>query len=202
MTSAPANKPIIAVDIDEVLVPHFQGLIDWYNDEYGTELTLKHNHPNDPRPWGTPDYGEAVRRVRKYFETPGFLDTRPFREAAGALKKLGLSYRLLVVTGRDTIIERVTRQWLDRHFKDLIEDAHFSARYSLEGKVRDKASVIVSTGADYLIDDDLSECEAAAKAGIRCLLFGEYPWNKVAELPAGITRVKNWQEVLEYFDGR
>ncbi|HET7827468.1 MAG TPA: hypothetical protein VFK97_01205, partial [Candidatus Saccharimonadales bacterium] len=67
-----AGKPTIAVDIDEVLAPHFQGLIDWYNAEHNTRLTLEHNHPNDPRPWGTSDYNEAIRRVQKYFDTPDF----------------------------------------------------------------------------------------------------------------------------------
>lgn len=194
------NKPTIAVDIDEVLMPHFQSLIDWYNPKYGTQLTLGHNHPSDPRPWGTPDYSEAVKRVHGFFDTPNFLNSRPFKEAIGAINTLSKNYKMVVVTGRDTIIEDVTMGWLDKHFGELFAEAHFTARYSLDGSSRTKTDVCVAAGADYLIEDTIQDATQAAKAGIKAILFGNYPWNKTNKLPEGVIRLKNWQEVLEYFE--
>lgn len=198
----PASKPIIAIDIDEVLTPHFQDLIDWYNRKYKTKLTLKHNHPTDPRPWGTDDINVAIRRVHGYYETPQFLNSQPYEEAIRALRHLSRDYSLVVITARDTIIEKVTRDWLDEHFGELISEAHFTARYSLMGKVRTKVSVCLEIGAEYLIDDGLENVIEASAAGIKVLLYGDYPWNETKELPPNVTRVKDWQEVLEYFDGR
>src|SRR5579872_2112511 len=100
----PVNKPTIAVDIDEVLMPHFQSLIDWYNGQYGTSLTLAHNHPTDPRPWGTKDISVAVKRVHAFFDTPEFLNSEPYGDSIEVLNKLGKTYELVVITSRDTII--------------------------------------------------------------------------------------------------
>lgn len=196
----PASKPVIAVDIDEVLTPHFQSLIDWYNKKYKTKLTLAHNHPTDPRPWGTDDIHVAIKRVHGFFDTPDFLNSQPYEEAVEALSKLSQKYNLVVITARDTIIEKVTREWLDEHFTELIDEAHFTARFSLEGKSQTKTSVGLAINAQYLIDDALDHCEDAARTGIAALLFGDYPWNQADELPKGVTRVKNWQEVLEFFE--
>ena len=106
----------------------------------------------------------------------------------------------MVVTARDTILERVTRDWLKKHFGELFADAHFTARYSLDGKSQTKTAVCLAIGAGYLVDDALDLSIDAAKAGIKVLLFGDYPWNQTKKLPRGIARVKNWQEVLEYFN--
>jgi len=200
MIPKPANKPIIAVDIDEVLTPHFDELIKWYNRKYGTKLTLAHNHPSDPKPWGTDKFEEAVKRVHGFYETPEFLDSPPYEEAITALRKLSNRFEIVVITARDSIIERVTRDWLDKHFKDLVREAHFTARFSLEGKNRTKALVCLEIGAGYLIDDAPDNALEAAAQGVNVLLFGDYPWNDLKEMPEGITKVKDWQEVLEYFD--
>lgn len=200
MTPKPANRPTIAVDIDEVLTPHFQDLISWYNKEYKTELTLAHNHPTDPKPWGTTDIEVAVKRVHQYYETPEFLNSKPYEEAVHALRELSHNYKIIVITARDNIIEKVTREWLADHFIELIAETHFTARYSLEGKSRTKASVCLEVGAKYLIDDGLENAIEASLQGVKVLLFGDYPWNQIHKMPKGVTRVKNWQEVLEYFD--
>jgi len=197
-----ATKLVIAVDIDDVLTPHFQGLIDWYNHKYGTKLTLAHNHPTDPSPWGTDDITTAGKRVHAYLDTQEFLSSQPHEEAIRALRSLSNRYILVTITARDTIIEKVTRDWLNEHFKELIRDAHFTAGYSLEGKLKSKAVIGLAINAQYLIDDSLAHCKEAAKAGIKALLYGDYPWNQAKELPEGVTRVKNWQEVLEYFNGQ
>lgn len=63
-----------------------------------------------------------------------------------------------------------------------------------------KAAICTSIGASYLIDDNLEHCALAAESGLDCLLFGEYGWNKAEILPKGVTRVKDWHAVLEYFN--
>ena len=195
----PARKTI-AVDIDEVLVPHSEHLISWYNQKYGTKLTLEDNHSQDPRAWGVNTKEEAIKRVQGFFGDPRWAKTPPFEESVDALKRLSPKYKLIVVTSRDTIMERVTRRWLDQHFKEIFKAAHFAAEYSLDGKSRSKATVCAAIGANYLIDDRVDIVEEVAKVGIQALLFGNYPWNQARRLPERVVRVKNWQEVLEYFE--
>jgi uncharacterized HAD superfamily protein len=200
MTQNPENKPVIAVDIDDVLVPHVQDLISWHNREYGTHMDLMHYHSRNPKDWGSDTIEEAIKRVQRFFTHPDFINAKPMGNAAEVLAKLSGSYKLIVITSRDNIIEGVTNEWLDRHFPQIFKEAHFTARFNLEGKSGKKSAVALSAKAEYLIDDTLENALEGAEAGVKILLFGDYPWNQIDKLPNGVTRVNNWQEVLEYFD--
>jgi uncharacterized HAD superfamily protein len=195
------SKPIIAVDIDDVLVPHFQDLADWYNGEYGTSLTLADNHPKDTTNWGTATVEEAVRRVHRFYETDIFMHAQPVSEAKEVLRGLSRNYDLIAITARDTILEKATRDWLSEHFSELIREAHFTPRYNLEGKNRTKAEVCSEVGAAYLIDDDLHNLLGALEVGTKGILFADFPWSQSDTLPDGIVRCKDWPAVLEYFNG-
>jgi hypothetical protein len=63
-----------------------------------------------------------------------------------------------------------------------------------------KAELCRELDIDYLIDDQLKHCIGVAEIGIRALLFGDYSWNQVNQLPKMVTRVKDWAAVLEYFN--
>lgn len=195
------KKQIIAVDIDEVLVPHFQDLIDWYNNEYGTQLTLADNHPKSTENWGTTTVEDAVRRVQRFYETDNFKHAKPVTEAKYALRQLSDDYDLVVVTARDTLIEQSTREWLDEHFTELFREAHFTPRYNLEGNNRSKAEVCAEVGAAYLIDDSLYNLQDVLKVGTKGILFGDFPWSPKEDLPDGIVYCADWAAVLEHFDG-
>jgi uncharacterized HAD superfamily protein len=195
------KKPIISVDIDDVLVPHVEDLISWHNKEYGTKMDLVHYHSKNPKDWGSKTIEEAIKRVQRFFTTPDLLDAKPMEDAASALSSLSENYTLIVITSRDNIIEDVTNNWLSRHFPEIFKEAHFTARFNLEGKSGKKSAVALNAKAEYLIDDTLENALDAAEAGIKVLLFGDYPWNQLKELPGGVTRVKDWRGVLEYFDG-
>ncbi|MGB4759303.1 MAG: hypothetical protein WBP26_04565 [Candidatus Saccharimonadales bacterium] len=194
------NKPIIAVDIDDVLLPHFEDLVAWFNRTYGTSLTLKDNGNDDPEAWGVKTSKEAIRWVHTFFESDDFKKASPFEEAIHVLGKLAERYELVVITARDSIIEEVSRSWLSEHFGDLIKEAHFTAFYSLEGRIRKKADVCLEIKAKYLIDDSLGNILSAAGVGVQGILFGDYPWNQTAALPANVIQCKDWSTVLEYFN--
>jgi len=197
------SKPIIAVDVDDTLVPHFQDLIDWYNHRHGTNLDLLdyHSEAEHIENWGTTSFEEAVRRVHQFYETPEFLNAKPHEQAVEVLQALSTRFDLVVVTARDTVIEKATQQLLQEHFSDLFGQVHFTAMYSLEGKARTKAEVCVEIGAKYLIDDALTHCRAVAAVGVEAVLYGDYPWSEASELPPGVTRCLDWPAVQEYFDG-
>ena len=197
------KRKIVAVDVDDVLVPHFQDLVDWYNQTYGTKLTLAHNGRGDPKPWGAETVEEAIKRVGGFFDSNLFKDAKPFKEAVAAVNKLSKRFDLVVITARDTPIEAMTRDWLDKHFKDYFREAHFTARYNLDKKSSSKASVCASISASYLIDDTPNNLIESLEVGVKGLLFGDYPWSHtVKALPASIVRVKDWPAVLRYFDAQ
>ncbi len=194
------KRTTIAVDIDEVLLAHFQDLINWYNTTYGTRLRLEHNHPTALEPWGTKTIEEAVRRVHGFYDTPTYLLATPFDEAVEAVSRLRREHDLVVITARDLLVEDFTREWLRDHFQGAFKEVHFTAQYSLEGNQRSKADVAREVKATHLIDDDISHAESASRAGIQVLLYGDYPWNRRDVLPEGVTRVRDWQAVMDYFN--
>ena len=52
-----------------------------------------------------------------------------------------------------------------------------------------------------MIDDQPKHCLSAAECGVEALLFGNYRWNQLADLPDRVTRVQDWEEVERYFGG-
>ena len=198
----PATKETVGVDVDDVLVPHAEELIRLYNQKYGTRLTLADNHNLDPRAWGVNEITEAVKRVQAITHTPEFIEMEPYEDALTSLRVLSTTYEIAVITARDTVIEQASRDWLNKHFSEIVRQAHFTARYNLEGKYRSKAEIVKTIGAICLIDDAPENALQVAEIGVDVLLFGDYPWNQKQPMPANVTRVSNWQEVLEYFDGR
>src|SRR3989344_4726563 len=109
------KRQVIAVDIDEVLLPHFQDLADWYNSEYGTHLTIDDNQKHILLAWGVNKAEVAIRRVHRFFDTEKFKQAKPFTEAAEVLNWLSERFELIVITGRDDMIKDFTLEWLEKH---------------------------------------------------------------------------------------
>ncbi len=195
------NKPVIAVDFDDVLTPHHVGLLAWYNKSYGTKLTIANYHGLEPGPWGVRTDSEAILRVQKYFDSTEFKSEQPYDAAGEVLRQLADRYSLIVVTGRDHMIEEATKEWLTEHHPGLFVSIHFTAQYNLEGKSRSKADLVHSERIEYLIEDSLTNLKEVVAVGAKGVLFGDYPWNQTDSLPSGIVRCKDWQAVQEYFDG-
>lgn len=197
----PANKPIIAVDIDEVLFPMVPDLIDYLDREHRVAMThqdFEKYHFEDV--WhGGPD--EASIIFEKYISQTT-VDIVPVKGAAESLRKLSKNYEIVVMTARDEAVSERTLDWINRHFPGLFRDVHFVGN-KFDSKVwRPKAEVCVELEISWLIDDNLKTILQTHEAGVGSILFGDYAWNQMKGLPKGITRAKDWQEVLEYFDGR
>ena len=103
------------------------------------------------------------------------------------------------MTGRDTILEKATQDWLKEHFTGIFGGIHLTKHFNQEGKKVHKSQVLLQLGAKFFIEDSLEYAFDAADKGIKTILFGDYDWNQTDELPKGVTRCKNWQEVAEYF---
>ncbi len=175
-------KPVVAVDIDEVLAP-------WM------EHYLKHHNLHRPNKLEWQDMTREnfidVDLVDHFYEVTQHLHkVEPLPEAKELLERLAEKYELVIVTSRREIFTEVTRNWIAKHFPEIFKDI-------LIGNLETPKSVLCKkAGAKVLIDDNLDFALECVERGIRVLLFGDYPWNKLPELPEGITRVKNWGEVL------
>lgn len=200
------SKPVIAIDIDDVLAANAEGFVAFSNERWGTNLRPEDYHEHWAELWQV-DHEETQRRAVELHASGIIGKYRHYDEAKAVLAKLKKSYRLIVATSRRTSVEPETRAWLDMHFEGMFDEIHFAGIFdkkvfSKETWAHTKAEIFSAIGARYVIDDQLKHCVAAAELGIETVLFGDYPWNQTDKLPDNITRCHDWVAVEKYFDGK
>lgn len=198
------TKKTIAVDVDDVLAASAEGFVTFSNKKWGTRLTVEDYDERWAIMWNV-SHEEEKERAHTIHSEGIVKDFVHFPEAKDALQRLAEQYWLVVTTSRANHVKEYTKEWLDRYFGGLFEEVHHTGFYdSLHSGAHKltKADLCRSIGADYLIDDQPKHCFASAEVGIPSLLFGVYPWSRdIKQLPKDVERVKDWQEVLDYFDG-
>lgn len=175
------GKPVLAVDVDEVLAGFLPALVAFHNDRYGTSL-----QPGDffsyqfHEVWGgSPEHSKA--KMSLFFESSYFYDIAPIEGAREHLLLLKRHFSLHIVTSRSFSVEAATKTWVDRHFPDVFTAIHFGNHYGSAGEVRSKPKMCLDIGAGLLIDDSALYAAQCAEAGIYVVLFGNYAWNRVLE---------------------
>jgi hypothetical protein len=71
---------------------------------------------------------------------------------------------------------------------------------TVQSNPQSKGELCVELDVQLLIDDNAENCQDARDNGADAILFGDYGWN--AHASESLHRCSNWQEVLEYIDGR
>lgn len=198
-----ASKPTIAVDIDDVLGLSADEFIRYTNKKWGTNLTIEDYDEHWGKVWKINDQQEADRRMHEYIQYANPL-VKSHSDALEVLSKLSKNYKLVITTARLLLYQNETRDWIETHYGDLFSEIHYAKRLDEVTKEKipaSKTEILNEVGAQFLIDDQPHHCIAAAGAGIKSILFGDYAWNRDTELTPNMVRAKNWHEVMEYFQG-
>lgn len=196
-------KPTIAVDIDDVLAANAAGFAEYSNRKWGTNLTPDDYTEHWAELWKV-DFEEVERRRQQIVHDKLFTKHRFFSEAKPVLKVLSEDFKLIIISSRGKMVQADTIEWLKKEYGDIFSGIHFADIWDkdlhvLERLKLTKAEICRQLGADYLIDDQPKHCLAAAKAGVTALLFGDYTWTRDVSEQANLVKVKNWPEVLAYF---
>lgn len=198
-----STRTVIAIDVDEVLLPLHEPFLLHHNRRYGTEFVY-------PDPEGRYYLNEftgdnfkiTMKKLRQYYKDNTDAHLVPLPGAVEAIKQLHERYDLVIVSSQQLFQTKYTKVALQQHFGDVFKEVHFTASNPLKRKQIHKSDVCLQLGAEYLVDDHVSNAINCAEAGIRVVLFGDYHWNREEAIPAGVVRCKDWREVLEYFDGK
>jgi uncharacterized HAD superfamily protein len=194
------TKPVLAVDVDEVLFPLLDGFTVWHNQAYGTSLTVsmfKTYRFADTLGMEVP---ESIDRIRRFISN-GHATVEPIRDAQNAIKRLAETYTIVIVTARFPDLRGVTEEYLDTYFMSHIKDIHMAGYPGDLYGVRPKVEICSEINAVALIDDSFRHVNDCARAGMQGVLFGDYAWNRQeGPLPERIVRCSNWSEVVEFFD--
>lgn len=192
------NKPVIAVDVDDVMVPHFGELARFASGEFGIQLTARdmfYDGSVDAIMARTGrDREEIMSRVDSFLMADEFY-IDPVPGAKEVLPKLAENHELVIVTSRPQPMKEPTLFWLEKHFPAIFSQVRVVGHERWGIGVAPKAGIFRELGVSILIDDHPQHCKAAAEQGIRALLFGEYPWSDTTGLPEEIEQVRDWTEV-------
>lgn len=197
------DKPIIAVDIDDVLAAEAEFVIEYSNAEWGHKLTLD-DYTEHWAFWGYENtHPEFERRAAKLHE-PGIVSQyRIIPDSMGVLQKLTRDYEIIIVTSRRKRVEEETHRWLAQHFPGIFSEVVLTGFWDdierADRHLLSKGSLLKDKQVSYVIDDQPKHCLSAAEHGIHAVLFGDYAESKAIELPDGVVRCKDWREVGEYF---
>ncbi|GAA5224995.1 5' nucleotidase, NT5C type [Membranihabitans marinus] len=171
------NKPILAVDMDDVITDTFQQSLDWYARDFGKKYNkqdLQGNYLADVIP------SEHREKIQQYFFTKGFFrELKPIPGAIETLSMLQDSFEVFVVTAAQQFPQCLTEknEWLDEYmpFIDWRYRVFCGHKYFLNAK--------------YLIDDHAYNFEKYIGHPI---LFTA-PHNTKEDR---YTRADNWDDVV------
>ncbi len=194
------SKPIIAVDIDEVLFPYVQEFVIHHNEKYATGLLPEHFTSYEfEKVLGT-SIDKAMEQIYEFTGLDHGL-AKPVLDAQDGVKRLKERFDIYLLTARDPRFRPTTEAWLERHFPNTFSQLIMVGHEQDPSlKARTKAEVCKQIGAGFLVDDSSKYITQAAEAGVPGVLFGDYSWNQMDKLPKGVVRVNGWRELAEHFD--
>ena len=193
------KKPLLAVDIDNVLADFNEAFVNYANKNWNSNITLDQITEDWAKLFGIDD-AEWQRRAKELFSD----NSRLYRNLpliAGVereLAKLEQHFDIIAITSRSRGAENATRYWLEENLPGIVKEVHFSGIYDkfengIDSCKQTKGDICKKLAIDYFIDDEPKHCIASADHEISTIIFGEYPTNRDFSDPR-IPRAKTWEE--------
>lgn len=199
-----AQRPLIAIDIDDVIADTNGASRIWIEANAGVPVDYEHYETHT-------DYWDYYNRVIathgdspvrfEHFLEELVRDQSHVPLLAGAefaMRQLMKRYDIVLITARDPSLETATRQWIDTHLGPEVP-LYLSNNPLVGGVKKSKGELCRELGAAVLIDDNADNCRSALDHGVAAILFGSYAWQ--VNIPDTAVRAKDWPAVLECIDG-
>lgn len=188
------NKKI-AVDVDEVLLEFVKNFLAFYNFKYQTSFKKKSIFSYDLEiPLGI-TRNDLNNVFGAFYNSPYFRNLNLVNGAQKGLSELSKNNEVVLLTSRSSRIREETESFVNQHFFGSYSSLLFSKSY-LDKEGETKAEICKKYGFSLLVDDCLKYSLECNELGIPSFLF-DTPWNKGNLEGTLITRVKNWNEILE-----
>lgn len=184
---------IIAVDIDEVLVPFLPALKRFYTRETFINVKFPRKYPYHYAPLFNITEDESSELVKKFYTSSFHANLRSIPGAKEMVSKLSENNTLIAVTGRQIYARDPTEKLIKNHFRDSFKDIIYCDHFT--PNARSKAQICKEISADLLIDDNYQSCKECLELSIPAVNFiGSpiYPWCDVSDIS-----VTGWDD--QYF---
>jgi len=189
------EKPKIGIDIDDVIFPFMINFLNFINKKNNTSFSFQ--EITDYHLWEMEkgiSREDNVRDALEFQNSPYFDEIDLIEETKEILEEISHRYLIHFITSRPEEIKNKTNALLKRNFPNK----EFNVLYSGEvyGGNLSKSEICKSHGISIIIEDNSDYAIDCAKKGIKVFLLDK-PWNKDYEEHENITKVENWNEVLE-----
>lgn len=186
----------IAVDIDEVLARGLESYLEYFNAEYGTNVTPE-DFTTDRKFWDVLGVAEAdILQVEAHYrKSHRSKDWLLVPGAQQGVANLAQDHELVIISNRKKEGHGPTVAWLDKNFPGIFGKVYFTEA-ERTGDIRpSKAEICLRIGAQVLIEDEVPEIKACESAGIRVVLFNTRLNQGVGG--KGVMRVYDWDEAIQ-----
>jgi 5'(3')-deoxyribonucleotidase len=202
-------KPILSIDIDDVLAPSARAFVDFSNKKWGTHLNITDYNEDWSKIWQLEEGEELKNRVEAIDQADFYGGKCPHPEdklSIEVLNRLKNKFKIVTLTSRRSVKKDGTIEWLEKHYPNIFDDYIFSGIYDSvildrkEGSIvqaanRNKGQLLRDLHISWHIDDQPKHCIGASEHGINSILFGNYTWNKDTKLEKNMKRAISWLEI-------
>jgi len=190
----------IGIDLDGCLAEFVDPFLNYHNRIHGTNFRRREVKSFDF--WrligGTSK--DSQEEIFNFYRSEQFRELPVVPGSVEVIEGLSEEHELYVITARPDWVSRETEQWLGNYFSDrFLEVIHTGEYDSTNESPKSKSDVCKHLGVEVIVEDSYENAIDCTSKGIASVLL-DYPWNRNngnGELPSGVTRVYNWNQIFE-----
>jgi len=188
---------VIAVDIDEVLVPFLPALGRFYTRKTNIKTKFPQKYSYHYAPLFNITENESSELVREFYESSFHANLRPIKNSKEIILNLSENNTIVAVTGRQSYARDPTEKLLENIFKDCISDIIYCDHFT--DKSVSKGDVCKNINAQLLIDDNKQACLDCLSMSIPAINFvgsPVYPWCELSDISIPCWDMKYFKNYL------
>lgn len=191
---------VIAVDIDDVLYPFADTVIEYVHKRSGKPVTAVELFGDQEYTASGLHESDFIRLVREYHAEDANLSHSPLPGSLEHLADLAIDNDVYLVTSRLPSMKQHTEAWIQIHLGGVrLQDIIFTGNHWNGNVTETKADICRRIEADYLIEDQPRYVDLFTDHPTQAILFGDYDWNKDHSYDV---RANNWREVVGLIKSR
>jgi uncharacterized HAD superfamily protein len=192
----------IGIDLDDILADFFPSFLNFYNRTH-----QKHFSIADITNFHIWKIGigrtkeEAIAFVDEFHDSAHYDLIPPVQGSRESLVELSQlpDSSLYIITSRPLNYRIKTNKFIQKHFSSIPLAVYYSHDFN-NGEGPKKSEICQRLEVDFFVEDCFAYAKSCSEKGLNVLLLDK-PWNQNEELPKNITRVHNWQEILQQIKG-
>ncbi len=190
------TKPIIAIDLDEVICDTVGAFKQYAKDILQIELKIEkpedYNWVNSLKK----PQAEVSKIVKDYHNSYYSDNAKPVLNSLQVLENLSKKFDFIVITSRLRSTYDKTKTWVDKNFPNLFTDIFYSANLDSGEPGKSKEQICLEQGVTALVEDRAGYLEGFEDKSINLFLLN-CTWSN-GQNSDKYTIVSNWLELEKH----